>query len=198
MTIQEIETREKALHAEMTAALEGAKGKKPASAEFDEAYGKYLAAKANLAKIPAELAKAKAEANSGALKSVGETVAQAIAKLVEGLKVAELLGEPVKVVRYIVGEDGVAVVGFNPTTRIATKGPKGERKTGNGHVAIIAPDGSKQSLTKFVLAHATDAEKASKEFKYPHSQVDTKPKFDAFCASHNLTGFVYEVPEATS
>jgi len=197
MTIAEVEAKGTALQTEMAAALESLKGKKPASAEFDEAYGKYLGAKAALSKIPAEIAKAKAEQNAGALKSVATTVSEAITKLCEGLKVAELMGEPVATVRYVV-INGVASVDFNKTVRLATKGPKGERKAANGHVAIIAPDGSKQSLTKFVLAHATDAEKSSKEFKYPHTQVDTKPKFDAFCASHNLSGFVYEIPEAVA
>jgi hypothetical protein len=195
LTLQEIEAKELQLKSEMVAALEETKGKKPASAEFDAAYGKYLTAKANLAKIPAELTKAKTEANSGALLTVGATVSDAITQLIVGLKVAELLGEPVKVVRYSIGDDGKPSVRFNTTA--STPKVKGERKVGNGHTQIVAPDGTKQSLTKFVLAHATDAEKASKEYKYPHTQADSKPKFDAFCASHNLTGFLYETPEAS-
>jgi hypothetical protein len=203
MTIQEIEAKEKQLQAEMAAALTEAKTAKPATEAFDVTYGKYLAAKGNLAKIPAELAKAKAEANSGALKAVGATVGEAIGKLVEGLKVAELLGEPVKVVRYIVNDDGSVTVGFNPTTRLATKGAPRERKAANGHTQVVSPDGTKQSLTKFALAHASDEEKKACTYKTgvtPHVLIDTKPKFDAFCVAHNLSGFVYEVPsvEVTS
>lgn len=196
MTIQEVEQREKQLQSEMTVALQAAKVLKPATAEFDEAYGRYLAAKANIAKIPAELARVKLEANSSALATVGATVSDAIAQLVAGLKVAELLGETVKVVRYQVNDAGIASVSFNAKGKAPAA--KGERKVGNGRTQIAASDGSKQSVTKFVLAHATDAEKSSAAFKYPHTQADSKPKFDAFCASHNLTGFTYEVPEGTS
>jgi hypothetical protein len=78
----------------------------------------------------------------------------------------------------------------------ATKGPKGERKVSAGHTKVVSPDGSKLSLTKFVMANATDAEKSSPAYKYPHTRVDSKPKFDQFCESHGLTGYVYEVPEA--
>lgn len=193
MTIQEVEAKGQQLQADMGAALQEAKSQKPATPEFDASYGKYLAAKAALAKIPEDLAKAKLEANSTAIKTVNATVADAITQLVMGLKVAELLGAPVSILRYVVIND-VATVVFNPTTRLSTKS-KGERKVSNGHVQIKAPDGSKLSLTKFVLANATDAEKSSAAFKYPHTQVDSKPKFDVFCVAHNLTGYLYELPE---
>ena len=193
MTIQEVEAKGLQLQTDMGAALQEAKGQKPATPEFDASYGKYLAAKAALAKIPDDLAKAKLEANSTAIKTVSATVADAITQLITGLKVAELLGAPVSILRYVVIND-VATVVFNPTTRLSTGG-KGSKKAAAGHIQIVAPDGTKQSLTKFALAFATDAEKATAAFKYPHTQVDSKPKFDAFCTAHGLTGYIYELPE---
>jgi hypothetical protein len=59
---------------------------------------------------------------------------------------------------------------------------------------IVSPDGSKLSLTKFVMTHATEAEKASAEYKYPHTRVDSKPKFEEFCTAHALSGYIYETP----
>lgn len=194
MTTQEVETKKTGLEAEIETALEAAKVLTPATPEFDEAYGRYLAAKANLAKIPEEFAKAKLAENAEAIATAGSQVAEAIGQLVDGLKVADLLGTPVTALRYFVDAEKKAGVVFNPIAKIKSTG-KREAK-GTGRTVIVDTEGNRLSLTKFVLAHATDAEKASDEFKYPHSQVDSKPKFEKFCEAHSLTGYTYELPSS--
>lgn len=195
MNIQEIQAKETSLQATMATALEAAKVLTPATVEFDEAYGRYLSAKTNLAKIPDELAKAKQAENAGAIVQCGTQIAEAIGQLVVGLKVAELVGTPIIVLNYAVDSEGKALVVFNPIVKIKSTGSKSSTK-GAGRTVVVDSQGEKLSLTKFVLEHATDTEKASPEFKYPHTKVDSKPKFEAFCKEHSLTGFTYEVPQA--
>jgi len=199
MTVTEVEAKKTNLETELTTALAAAKVLEPATPEFDEAYGRYLTAKAAIAKIPDEIASAKLAENADAIKSASATVAEGITQLLEGLKVAELLGKPVIALAYhrAVNADGTISTGvnFNPTVHIKASGPKVAKEAkGAGHTMIVGPDGARLSLTKFVLTNATDAEKASPEFKYPHTRVDSRPKFDAFVASHNLTGYTYETP----
>ena len=195
MKIVEVEAKQKALEAELTTALEAAKVLTPATAEFDEAYSRYLGAKANIAKIPEELAKARQSENAEAIAQCGTQVGEAIGQLIVGLKVADLLGVPVTALRYAIDAEGKVLVVFNPVTKVRATGGKREAK-GGGRTVIVDPEGNRLSLTKFVLAHATDAEKASPEYKYPHSQVSSKPKFEEFCQTHSLTGFTYELPQA--
>jgi hypothetical protein len=104
--------------------------------------------------------------------------------------------------RYYTSEskaaDGTIVktpaVVFNPVTKVAASGPKAAKGTRKGHNFVNAPDGTKMSLTKFVMTTATDTEKATAEFKYPHTRVDSRPKFDEYVKSHNLAGYTYEMP----
>lgn len=197
VTIAEVEAKQKTLEAEMSTALEAAKVLTPATAEFDEAYSRYLGAKANIAKIPDEIAKAKLEENAEAIAVAAGQVGEAITQLVVGLKVADLIGTPVIALRYFLDAEGKVGVVFNPITKVAAKG--GTRTPGTGRTVIGGgdiPAGETMSLTKFVLAHATDAEKESADYKYPHSQVATKPKFEAFCEAHKLTGYTYETAPA--
>jgi len=197
MTIVEIEAKKTQLEVEMTTALEAAKVLEPGSPEFDEAYARHLAAKSAIAKIPDEIAKAKLAENADAIKAAAATVGEAIAQVVDGFKVADLIGVPVVALRYAIDSEGNKLVIFNPVTQARSTGLKGERKSkGAGHTMIVAPDGTRLSCTKFVTANATDAEKATQEFKYPHAVVDSKAKFDKFCESHNLTGYIYELPGA--
>ncbi|GAH37999.1 unnamed protein product, partial [marine sediment metagenome] len=97
---------------------------------------------------------------------------------------------PVTALRYFTDAEGKVGVVFNPVMKVTAKGTP--RTPGTGRTVIVDTEGNKLSLTKFVLAHATDAEKASPEYKYPHSQVATKPKFEAFCTAHALTGYTYD------
>lgn len=192
-TVEEIKATQTTLETEMNTALEAAKALTPATPEFDEAYSRYLASKAAIAKIPEEIAKATLAANSEAIAVAAKQVSEAIVQLVEGLKVADLLGKPVEALRFYTDADkGVHTV-FNPITKVTAKGT---RTPGQGRTVIVDAEGNRQSLTKFVLAHATDEEKASAEYKYPHAQVATKPKFEAFCEAHALTGYVYETASA--
>ena len=202
MTIQEIQAKQAQMEVEQNTALEAAKTLTPATPEFDEAYGRYLAAKAGIARIPDEIAKAKLTENAEAIGTAGNTVAEAITQLVEGLKVEDLLGTAVIALRYFrvvtpateAAEAKISTgVVFNPIMKLSTsKG--GGKKTGMGRTIIVAADGSRLSLTKFVLATATEAEIASVEYKYPHVLVATKPKFEEYCTAHNLTGYSHELP----
>lgn len=191
-TIVEIEAKQKTLEAEMSTSIEAAKVLTPATPEFDEAYSRYLAAKASIAKIPDEIATAKLAENAEAIATAGAQVAEAIEQLVDGLKVADLIGVPVTALRYAKDAEGKKLVIFNPVTKVRAAGAR--RGRGAGRTSIIDPQGEKWSLTKFVLAHASDTEKASPEYKYPHTQVDSKPKFEKFCEAHSLTGYTYELP----
>jgi len=192
MTVLEVNQKQEKLELELTTALEAAKVLTPATPEFDDAYGRYLGAKAAIAKIPAELAAATKAEHTDAIKADGVTMAQSIKQLIDGLGIEAKLGEPVKKLVYDVFESG-PVVSFNPTVKIKAAGGKREPKEG-GRTVAQAPDSTTQSLTKFVLEHATEAEKASPEYKYPHGVVSSKPKFEAFCAAHGLTGYAYVTP----
>ncbi len=194
VTVAEVEAKKTTLEAEQATALEAAKVLTPATPEFDEAYSRYLAAKASIAKIPDEVAAAKLAENADAINVAAGQVADAIVQLVDGLKVAELIGKPVEALRFAKDAEGKTLVVFNPVTKVRSATTKG--KKGAGRTVIVDPTGDKWSLTKFVLEHATDAEKATPEYRYPHSQVATKPKFEAFCAAHSLTGYVYTLPTA--
>lgn len=196
-TIVEIQEKQGKLVAEMTTALEAAKVLQPATPEFDNAYGRYLAAKAAIAKIPEELTMAKRAENADAIKADGAAIAEGIRQLLDGLKTAEKLGEAVISVVWTqgaVGADGTVpapVVYFNPKVKSApTSKETGEVARKTGRTTILGPDGSTYSLTKFVLAHADEAEAG----KYPHVLVDSKPKFDEFCTKHGLTGYTYQRP----
>lgn len=190
MTVKEVEAKLISLEAEQNTALEAAKVLTPATPEFDEAYSRYLSAKANIAKIPAEIAAAKLAENADAIKVAATQVGEAIVQLVDGLKVAELIGVPVTALQFFKDAEGKVGIVFNPVTKV--KGTSAPRKPGTGRTVIVDAEGNRLSLTKFVLAHATDAEKASPEYKYPHTLVATKPKFEVFCESHTLAGFTYE------
>lgn len=194
MTTAEVQTKETQLQAELATALEAAKVLTPATAEFDEAYGRYLSAKAAIAKIPEELSKAKIAENAVVIATAGTQIADSITQLIDGLKVEEMIGKPVESLRWAKDAEGKAGVAFNPVVKLASTGKKSGASKGAGHTVIVTPEGERLSLTKFVLAHATDAEKASEEYKYPHTRVDTHPKFEQFVKDHNLTGFTYETP----
>jgi len=193
-TVQEVEAKKVKLEADMATALVAAQALVPATAEFDEAYSRYLAAKSAIAKIPYEISKAKLAENATVIATAAGQVAEAIAQLCEGLKVVDMIGAPVTALRYAIDAEGKKLVVFNPVTKLSSTTSKREAK-GAGHTVIVDAEGNRLSLTKFVLANATEAEKASPEYKYPHSQVDSKPKFEAFCESHSLTGYVYETPK---
>jgi len=196
--VDEIATKETSLNAELSTALEAAKVLTPATPEFDEAYSRYLSAKAMLAKLPDELAAAKLSDNKEAIDVCGTQVATGITQLIDGLKVADLTGTPITALRYFTDAEGKHSVVFNPVTVVKAKGTGTARTPGSGRTVIVDSAGERLSLTKFVLAHATEAEKLTPEYKYPHSQVATKPKFEAFCAAHSLTGFTYETAPATT
>ena len=197
MTIVEIEAKQASLEAKLVTALEAAKVLTPATTEFDEAYGVYLGAKADLTKIPAEIAAAKLAENANAIKVCADQVAEAIGQLVDGLKVADLLGVLVTALRYAIDTEGKALVVFNPVIKAKATGGARESKAGTGRTVIVDSNGERWSLTKFVLANATEAEKSSPEYKYPHTKADSKPKFEAFCVEHNLTGYTYQTAEAS-
>lgn len=192
MTVIEVEAKMKALELEQTQALEVAKLLTPATAEFDEAYQRYLSAKASILKIPDERSKAKLEENADAIKVAQGQFSEAIVKLAEGLKIEELIGKPLTALRFAIDSEGVKIVVFNPVTTVrATSGSKGK---GAGHTQIVDSQGNVESLTKFVKRTMTDAESGTDAFKYPHTRVDTKPKFDAYCEAHSLTGLTYQLP----
>ena len=198
-TVLEIDAKKTNLEAEIATALEAAKVLTPATTEFDDAYGRYLAAKANLAKIPDEMVKARQSENADAIKVCVTQVAEAIGQLVDGLKLADLLGTPVIALRYAKPAEGEAIVVFNPIAQVAGTSKKTAGTKGAGRTVIVDPEGNRLSLTKFVLNSATDAEKDSTNeafLKYPHAAVDTKPKFEVFCEAHSLTGYTYETPQA--
>ena len=203
MTTQEIMDKQAKFETELATALEASKVIAPGTPEFDEAYTRYLTAKTGIARIPDEIAAAKLIENAEAIKTAGDTVAEALTQLIEGLKVADLLGTPVialryyRVVKVVEGKPDEVSTGtvFNPIMKLASA--KGSKKSGAGRTVIIDGTGDKLSLTKFVLNTATEAEKASPEYKYPHTRVDSKPKFEEYCKAHSLTGYAYELPGTT-
>ena len=185
MTIVEVEAKKQRLEAEMALALEAAKVLTPVTPEFDDAYSRYLGAKANLAKIPEELAKAKLAENAVAIGAVAVQMSEGIGQLITALGLPELLGESVTLLRYTVNPEGVKTVVFNPHVVLRTAGAK---KEGTGkRVQITGPDGAIVNMTKFVLLNSTEAEKSGFTTNNPpHLLVDSKPKFEAFCLKHNL------------
>jgi len=193
MTLAELDKRAVELQSIIANQLATAQKLQAGSVEFDEAYGGYLASKAELAKMPELKRQAQVAENKVAIDAAGKTVAEAIQKLIAGLKVSELLGEDVKTLRYYVEESGTVSVIFNPKAMLR---PKGKAVKSGGRTIITDSEGNTTSVTKFVLAHATEAEKASKAFDYPHTQCDTEAKFQDFCVKHNLTGFTYSKPIA--
>ena len=198
MTVVEIQAKQASLEAEQNTALEAAKVLTPATPEFDEAYQRYLSAKAAIAKIPEEIAKAKQAENAEAIAQCATQIGEALVQLIEGLKVAELLGTPVIALIYALDADNTPLVVFNPIIKQKATGPSAGKGKGAGRTVVVDPNGEKWSLTKFVIAHATEAEKLTPEYKYPHTRVDTQPKFEAFCTEHSLTGYTYETaPSAT-
>ena len=145
------------------------------------------------------MSKALIAQNADAIAAIGVQIADAIEQLADGLKVADLLGTPLIALRYAKDAEGKKLVVFNPIIKVKAAG--GTRKAGTGRTVVVDAEGNRLSLTKFVLAHATDAEKDAAHadyLKYPHAAVDTKPKFEAWCQSHTLTGFTYETPSATT
>ena len=155
-----------------------------------------LAAKAALLKIPDEIAAATLAANAELIATAGAQVAEAIGQLLTGLEVEKLVGKPVICLRYAKDSEGKSLVVFNPIIKVASTRKAGAK--GTGRTVIVDAEGNRLSLTKFVLAHATEAEKATDEYKYPHALVASKPKFEAFCQSHALTGYTYETPSETT
>jgi hypothetical protein len=204
LTVLEVTNKKATLETVIGTTLEAVKALTPGSPEFDEAYGRYLSAKVDVQKIPEELKAAVQAENADKIKATCATVASAIQQLLAGLKAEELMGTPIIALRYAFSESkddkGVVtktpMVVLNPIEHVKQSGPKTTSDTtgkGTGHNMIILPDGSKKSLTKFVNETATETEKASAEFKYPHTRVDSKPKFEAYCTAHNLTGYSYEL-----
>lgn len=198
MTVQEVEAKEVGLVTERDTALAAAKELEPGSIEFDQAYNRYSAARVNLLKIPDELVAAKQQENAGEIAAAKATIVEGIETLLVGLNVSDLLGTKIRCINYTVDAEDKGGLAFNPIVKSPAKMAPRESKSG-GRTMIALPDGTKQSPTKFVLAHATEAEKATFSVnKPPHLKVDTKPKFDAFCIAHNLTGYTYEMPAPTA
>jgi len=195
MTVQEIETKKTQLEAELNTALEAAKVLTPATPEFDDAYGRYLGAKAGLAKIPGELAATKRAENANAIKADCAVLADGIGKLVAGMGLEAKLGSPVISVVWTQGAAGIdgvvpaPVVHINPTVKSVGNKRVPTSSGGSGRARVRCPNGEFTTPTRFVLDHATDAEKASPEYKYPHGLVSTQPKFETFCLAHNLIGY---------
>ncbi len=198
MTVKEVQEKQVRLEAEMSTALEAAKVLTPATEEYDDAYARYLGAKSGISKIPDEIAAAKLAENADAIKLGGAQMSEAITQLIAGIKVGEasiesLLGKPVTALRWFTDSEGKASAVFNPT--VAVRGTTGNKGASKSRVSIVDATGNKMNSTKFVLAHLTEAQKTESHtdyVKYPHTLVDSKPKFDEFCTSHSLTGFTYE------
>lgn len=195
MTVIEVNEKETRLQTEMSTALEASKVLEPGTPEFDEAYSRYLESKNALVKIPEERQKALQAENAEKIAEAAKVVGDAVIELCTQLGVEALLGTPVIAYRMAKDSEGKIISVFNPITKVTTTGKKtGTRK---GHTIIVTPEGERLSLTKFALSQMSESQKTegSEDYvKYPHSLVDTKPKFDAFCESHNLTGYVYERP----
>ncbi len=197
MTVIEIDAKETTLNTEMATALEAAKVLTPATPEFDEAYQRYLGAKAALAKIPTERAAAMLAENAETIATCGAQIVEGLNQLIVGLKIEELLGTPVTGLRLATDAEGKKFVVFNPVTKIPATRKAGEAKT-TGRTVIVDGEGNRTSITKFVNANLSNSQKleGSPDYvKYPHTLIDTKPKFDAFISERGLTGYTYETPE---
>ena len=192
MTVIEVEAKKAELTATMTNELAEAKKSKPMTDEFNLHYDAYRKAQKALLTIDEDMQKAKDNEKLSLIKSDCETLAISIAKLIEGLKLAEKLNEPVKSCVYVVDSEGKATVTINKVTKLKSAGES--KGTGKGHVKIVDAQGIEQSVTQFIKTHATAAELGTAAFKYPHTQADTKAKFEAFCKAHNLTGYEYKIP----
>jgi len=189
MTIAEIEARNTALDGLITEAQNAAKALVVGSSDFDAAYKAYLDLKAEKAAIPAKVAAAKKSENAEKIKKAATDIAGAITQLIAAMKIDDLIGEKLVKLSYNLTTDEktaqtVATVLFNPVTRLASTG---KRESGK-RTMIGNPDGTHQSLTAFVKAHAPEADWG----KYPHTLVDTQPKFEAFCTKYGLSGFTYQ------
>ncbi len=57
------------------------------------------------------------------------------------------------------------------------------------HALIQCPDGSKHSLTQFIMKFL--GEKVFELTRYPHSLIDTPKKFKAFCDTNHIKGCTY-------
>ena len=213
-TILEVNQKEQNLKTTIETTLLAVKSLIPATPEFDEAYTRYLTAKSELTHIPELLQQAKLSENSDKIKSAGLTIAEGIKKLIEGLGVKELLGSDVLTLNYhvetvkgstdaqgvVTADSFKSVVVFNPKTIVKSttgKADKSAAKTDSdktGHNTIVNTNVTPNvtlSLTKFVNLTATEAEKLTAEYKYPHTRVDSLPKFNEYIKSHNLTGYTY-------
>jgi len=198
MTVIEVTERKANLENTVKESQAKLKGLKPFSDDFDKLMSEYLKAKNDLTKIDAEFDKAKIDEAQNAVKEQCITIGTTISKLLEAYKIADLIKEPVKTVVYVVDSEGKVSVNINKITKLASKGT-GTGKVGKGHVKIVDAQGQEQSVTAFIKANATAAELTTAAFKYPHTQADTKAKFDEFVKAHNLTGFEYKMPvEATT
>lgn len=195
MTVIEVEAKKAELTATMTNELAEAKKSKPMTDEFNTHYDAYREAQKAFLTIDKDMQKAKDNEKLLLIKSDCETLAISIAKLIEGLKLAEKLNEPVKSCVYVVDSEGKAMVTINKVTKL--KGASEGKGNGKGHVKIVDAQGIEQSVTQFIKTHATAAELSSSAYKYPHTQADTKAKFEAFCKAHNLTGYEYRLPIET-
>ncbi len=160
--------------------------------EYNAKAEEYLSVRKSLANMPAELAAAQKEANASEINAASAAVAEAITKLVEGLKVAELLGEPVTGLRYfnVASKDDAGVetmsagVVFNPLTKVpSTRAPKDGGEATGTRQAVVTASGEKMSKTAFVKACTTLTAEEQAE-KYPHALVASGPKFEAFLKAH--------------
>lgn len=197
-TMTEVVERQKVeLEISMATAIEASKVLSPGSQEFDEVYGRYLRAKADLARIPIRLVEAKLQDNAGAIATAGAAVGEAITNLLVGLKVEDLLITPVMFLTYGVVE-GKVIVRFNPITTLAPS-HKGEgvgrgRGRGGKRPHIISSDGTELTITEFVTPYLTTEEKdpkSSKYVKWPHVCVDSLEKFGTFCKAHQIADGTY-------
>lgn len=223
MTVQEIEAKKLSYENIVASAPAVHAALVPFSTEFDAFCVTYSDARKALKDTDWDklIADAFVEANKEAIAAIGVAIAEAIQSAVDGLEVEKLLGQPVHALTFFRGTSKVTqkdangadvivttldkgIVRFNPTTHVKESGGTkkssdsagGEKK---GHTVITGPDGATYSLTKFVVLHATDAEKTEHEREVgstpgkvtPHTRVDSKPKFEKFCASHNLVGYTY-------
>ena len=196
MTVIEVEQKKAQLEATVKNEFDEAKKCKAGSDDFDLHMSAYLKAKSDLSKIDSEFAKAKESEKTNLIKADCDAIGQAITQLLTGLKVADKLTEPVKSLVYVIDSEGKVQVTINKVTKLKSAGATSEGK-GKGHTKIIDSAGNELSVTAFIKAHATEAELTSKAFVYPHTQADTKAKFEAFCKSHNLTGYEYRIPAKT-
>lgn len=206
--VAEVQAREVTLKATISTALEAAKALTPGTPEFDDAYGRHLAAKTALAAIPGELLEARKADNTAKINAALITIGLVVRGAVQKLNLADLICEPVTSVVWsqgATGLDGVVpepLVTVNPKILGRATGPKAAKTAkpeGEGEVAkrlkVKYPDGSIVSRTAFVTQFATSEKEDVTAFKTPHTFIidaahpNDSTKFDEFCAAHNLTGY---------